>query len=225
MCQTTRVPDDQPRAASERADAQRAGQVAVAAAVLGLLAVVGILMSVNRDEAVEASRGLSMDDEILTLEERPVETRSPAPEGDSDREEASPESIEVERTRSTSIATVAVGPRGDAGGGDAGTLVVIEAIEPASARPVRVLTPDERYESNAFVLDVITVRADILRGELEAARASGRPSLIRRIERNLAALEVESARLATQGREMEADLGLHGMREATEGGSTSVSME
>lgn len=221
------MPEEQPRAASERADAQRAGQVAVFAAVLGLVAVVGILMSVNREAHVEAeaaaARGLTEESYLEASTSRavvPADVEG-APE---------PEAADVERAeegepeRERVLPSVVLGVGIDAGASEAGVLALEPVVFPASAHLDHPLTPEERYESNAFVLDVITVRADILREELEAARAAGRPALVRRLERNLAALEVESDRLASRGRAMERELGLPGTA-AEAAGSTSITME
>ncbi len=215
MCQTIAVPDDRIPEASERADARRAGQVAVAAAVLGLVAVVAILMSVNREEAVEASRGLSSDDETVVSS---PEARRIGPESRTETSASSgaapPPFILTLPSATPTAARGASGPVDDGGRGDAGMEVAELGIEPvivpARAELDHPLTPEERYEANAFVLDVLTVRADIVREELAAAREAGRPVLVRRLERNLAALERESERLAAQGREMERGLGLPG---------------
>jgi hypothetical protein len=213
------VPDDPTRTSSERADAKRAGQVAVGAAVLGLLAVVGILISVNRDAALETSRGLSLEEGI------PATGSGPAPSTAETGAMGAVGEVETEVDPATPAASLAPArggvispsaPLGDAGGGDAGMPALEPVIFPASAHLDHPLTPEERYESNAFVLDVLTVRADILREELAAARSGDRPALVRRLERNLAGLEAESERLAIRGRAMERELGLAG----TSGGDT-----
>lgn len=184
-------------------ESQRAGWGAVIAAVIGIGAVVGILVS--------ASQGVPAREPLTLTATRGVPSAEVAagPSG------IAPGSVAASSPSSPTSA------HADAGDGRDGAVPVLtpppapvaalpSVPEAAPRPPPAELTPERRYEATAFVADLITVRLDQVRIELAEARAAHEPIRVRHLEANLAVLTEEAARLNGITRALERDLGRPG---------------
>lgn len=200
---------------------RNAGLLAIAAAALGLVAVVAIVLSgMGRDasdaEGETASRGIGGEHEGAT-------SGRSGPSGG-----AAPDA---------SVLPGAVRPRAADGGLDEAMAeaasdleVVRERRDPADFRPTpeevaadraeaariaATLTPEQRYEAQAFFHDLLVLRADALRTQIAAAREAGDERALRRLEPALAIVTEELGRSGERMRTLETELGRS--REPTEG--------
>jgi hypothetical protein len=185
-------------------ESQKAGAVAVIAAVAGIAAVIGILVWAGQDDPARPEPTLTA-------------TRG-FPEADEPRYGAvtsAPPTMPPRRTDAGvgsgldgAVALPRVPILGERASAD-----IVPSGRAEDLRwppPSAELTPERRYEATAFVADLIIVRLDQMRTELEEARAAGDAVRIRRLEANLAVLAEESARLNGIARGLERDLGRTG---------------
>jgi hypothetical protein len=192
---------------------RNAGLLAVAAAAMGLIAVVAIVLSGARGGPAggEPARGIGERD--------PAGGGSGAPAGS-----AGPRGGARPDDGAPPIATT----RGPDGGLDEGLAeatadleVVRERRDPADFRPspeeiaarraeaervAATLTPEQRYEAQAFFHDLLVLRVDALRTQIAAARESGDERTLRRLEPALAIVTEELGRSSDRMRTMESEL-------------------
>jgi hypothetical protein len=171
--------------------------VAFVVVVLGAVALVVIFGG----EDGEAPRPAPYADE----EERAIESaaahgayRSPAGE----RPVHSPP---VRYAHDAGVAVAPLVPSGSGGRPGSGTVTVVGGTAPAEAAPpVREVTLDQEHEATAGFLDMLLVRRDTVRRELEAARASGAdPGRIARLEAALPVLDRDVAEFTRRNSDLE----------------------
>jgi hypothetical protein len=83
----------------------------------------------------------------------------------------------------------------------------LAAARAEAERVAATLTPEQRYEAQAFFHDLLILRADALRTQIDAARQAGDERALRRLEPALAIVNQELARAAERTRALEAELG------------------
>jgi hypothetical protein len=83
----------------------------------------------------------------------------------------------------------------------------LAAARAEAERVAATLTPEQRYEAQAFFHDLLILRADALRTQIAAAREAGDERALRRLEPALAIVDAELARAAERTRALEAELG------------------
>jgi hypothetical protein len=201
-------------AMSGEKEQRNAGLLAVVAAAFGLVAVVAIVLSGTGAGGAEVGGAAEIDG-------RRPDLSVAAGGGPS-------------RTGEPEAATAPVpGPGAHPDGGLTGaeetTASVpgapIERRDPAALRPTpeeiardraeaarvaATLTPEQRYEAQTFLNDLLILRVDQLRTQIATARAAGDERALRRLEPALAIVTEELARSAERMRALEAELGLEG---------------
>lgn len=198
---------------------ERAGWGAILAAGAGLSAVVAILVLANQEAATVRPEDAPRAARESTrrsghLSSMPIgDPNSPAgtrarsasadagvgPEGGVPSLAAELEPMPHSVTLPSGLPAVSVTPLGTPAG--------------AATGPVE-LTPEQRYEAHAFLVDLVALRIDTLRTEVAEARTRGDATRLRRLEPALSVLEEEIVSLEARSRELERALGRH--REATE---------
>lgn len=87
--------------------------------------------------------------------------------------------------------------------GPVGSGTSVVPVPPPGAAP-REVTVEQEYEHTAFFLDMLVLRRDTVRRDLEEARRIGDGPRIRRLEPDEATLDAEIARFVARSHELEA---------------------